>query len=104
MTYCDLRDGEWFGDLSAIDHAPRSADVIALSETLVASIRSDRFLELLACAPSVSRALIVHLGAKVRELTERIFALSTIGVEGRVDAELLRLAYARGVRGNRSHI
>ena len=41
-----------------------------------------------------------RLVTSVRELTERVFDLSTLGVQNRVHAELLRLARQAGVKGN----
>lgn len=104
VTYRVMHAGEWFGDFAAIDNRPRSAAVVAQTESLIASLRADHFTGLLAREPAISDALILHLVGSVRELSERLFALSTMGVEGRVDAEILRLARDAGVTANRAVI
>ena len=40
----------------------------------------------------------------VRDLTERVFAFSTLGVQNRLHAELLRLARDAGMDGNTARI
>lgn len=100
LTYRDLQRGEWFGDLSAIDRHPRSADVYACCETLVASLGAQDFLELVHASATVADALLEHLAALVRDLSARLFDLSALGVRNRVRAELLRLAREAGVHAN----
>jgi CRP-like cAMP-binding protein len=48
--------------------------------------------------------MLNRLVTSVRELTERVFDLSTLGVQNRVHAELLRLAREAGVRGNAARL
>ena len=38
MTFRDIGAGDYFGEVAAIDGEPRSADVVALESTLVASM------------------------------------------------------------------
>lgn len=104
VTYRELHGGEWFGELAAIDHRPRSADVVAYTEAMIASMHADRFVALLGTVPTLADALIRHLVGRVRELSDRLFDLSTLGVEARVEAELLRLARKAGVNGNAARI
>jgi CRP/FNR family cyclic AMP-dependent transcriptional regulator len=104
VTYRDLHRGEWFGDLAAIDRRLRSADVVARAETLLASICATEFIQLIAENPGVADAQVKHLVDWVRDLTDRLFDLSTLGVQNRVDAELLRLAKEAGVVGNVARI
>ena len=100
VIYRNLPRGEWFGDLAAIDRRLRSADVVARSEALLASISAAYFKRLLSEEKSASVAQIAHLIDWVRDLSDRLFDLSTLGVQNRVDAALLRLAKASGVVGN----
>jgi CRP/FNR family transcriptional regulator, cyclic AMP receptor protein len=104
VTYRDIPGGDWFGDFAAIDGLPRSADVVALEDTFLASISPDRFRRLLHEHPAVCDRVLLRLVAAVRELTERIFDYSTLGVQNRVHAELLRLAKKVGVTGNTARI
>ena len=100
LTYRDLQAGEWFGEISAIDGGPRSADVYACREASLLSLGASDFIELVRASPAVSDRLLAHLVALVRDLSTRLFEVSTLGVVNRVHAELLRLAKQAGVAAN----
>ena len=104
VTYRDMPSGEWFGDLAAIDGRERSADVDALEDTLVASMSPAVFRRLLHSHPIVCDRILDRLVTLVRDLTERIFDFSTLGVQNRVHAELLRLAKQAGINENVARI
>ena len=87
----DINSGEFFGELSAIDEQPRSANVVTLTECLVATMTSRDFRSLVTTHPSVCEALLRHLARQVRDLSGRVFHLSTWTVKYRLYAELLRL-------------
>ncbi len=93
----DYLPGEHFGDLSAIDGQIRSADVIALESSQLASLTSERFMQLMANEPLVARRMLQHLTGLVRQLTERVLELSTLSVQTRLHVELLRLAHEAGL-------
>jgi CRP-like cAMP-binding protein len=102
VTFRDQEAGEMFGDLAAIDAKPRSADVLALDDVLVASLTPEDFRELIAVEPLVRERVLQRLAGLVRMLSERVIELSTLGVQNRIHAELLRLArQAGGEAGNR---
>lgn len=88
----DLEAGACFGELSAIDGGPRSADVVALGPVLLASLPQARFLALLAAEWLVNERVLMRLAAIVRSLTERVIDLSTLSVQQRLCRELLRLS------------
>ena len=104
VTYGDMGAGQWFGDFSAIDGCSRSADVLALEDTLVAALRPALFQRLLSEHPAVSQCMLRRLVGCVRELTDRVYDLTTLGVQNRVHAEILRLAKQSGVRDNTARI
>ncbi len=104
VTYRDIGSGDWFGDLAAIDGLARSADVDALEETLVASLAPAVFSRLLHNYPAVCDCVLTRLVALVRDLTERVFEFSTLGVQNRVHAEVLRLAKQAGIDANTARI
>jgi CRP-like cAMP-binding protein len=54
--------------------------------------------------PSVAEYLLRRLAGLVRGLSERVIDLSTLGVQNRIHAELLRLAREAGVTGNTARI
>jgi CRP-like cAMP-binding protein len=100
VTYRDIRAGDWFGELAAVDGRARSADVEALEDTVVASMSPATFRQLLHDHPSVCDCVIDRLAGLVRNLTERVFEFSTLGVQNRVHSELLRLAREAGIHDN----
>jgi CRP/FNR family transcriptional regulator, cyclic AMP receptor protein len=104
VNYGDMVAGQWFGDFAAIDGRSRSADVMAVEDTLVAALRPALFLRLLAEYPAVSQCMLRRLVGCVRELTDRVYDLTTLGVENRLHAEILRLAKRAGVNGNTARI
>ena len=92
VTFRDIGAGNLFGELAAIDGKPRSAAVVALADTLIASMPANVFLELSTNDPAVSIAIQRSLAGLVRILTERVYEFSTLMVKNRIRAELLRLA------------
>jgi CRP-like cAMP-binding protein len=94
VTFRDLSAGEMFGELAAIDGQPRSASVIALADSLIASLSGEAFWEVLREQPEVAAVTLKRLAANVRDLSERVFEFSTLTVNNRIQAELLRLAHA----------
>ena len=104
VTFRDIPGGDWFGDFAAIDGMPRSADIVALENTLVASMRPAVFRGLLHDYPAICDRMLHRLVTSVRELTERVFDLSRLGVQNRVHAEVLRRAMLTGVKANAARI
>ena len=100
VTFRDCEAGEHFGDLSAIDGQPRSADVVALEPSVLAVLSAPAFLTMLATEPTVAMRMMRNLTSLVRRLTERVIDLSTLGVQTRLHAELLRLAHVAGVQAD----
>ncbi len=63
--------GEFFGEISLFDQGPRSADVIANSESLLLRISADDFAQLVVDAPEVAAPFLL---AVAKTLTARIRA------------------------------
>jgi CRP-like cAMP-binding protein len=104
VTYRDVVAGDWFGDFAAIDGKARSADVVAVDESLVAAMPAPAFRRLLESHREILDRMLLRLVGSIRELTDRVFDLSTLGVQNRVHAEILRLAREAGVAANRARI
>lgn len=92
VTFCDLAAGEMFGEVAAIDSAPRSASIEARTRCLIASMPGGTFRRLLETEPALALALLQYFAAKVRTLTTRVYEVSALAVANRIQAELLRLA------------
>ena len=92
VIFTNLEQGENFGEISIIDGKPRSANVIALTETDMTIMPSPVFRRMFREHPAVAVELLQQLSAMIRRLCDRIFEYSTIAVNNRIHAELLRLA------------
>jgi CRP/FNR family transcriptional regulator, cyclic AMP receptor protein len=104
VLFGDKGAGEWFGDFAALDGLSRSADVVALEDTLVAAMSPEVFRQLLHVHPIVVNRVVRRLVTCVRELTDRVFDVSTLKVTNRLYAELLRLARLAGVQKNTARL
>jgi CRP/FNR family cyclic AMP-dependent transcriptional regulator len=92
VSFGMLGPGDVFGEYAAIDHAPRSATVEARTACLVASMPAAAFRALLQTAPAVTLAVLEQLVKKTRTVTNRVYEFSTLHVNNRIQAEILRLA------------
>jgi CRP-like cAMP-binding protein len=92
VSFRELGAGEVFGEYPAIDGGPRSASVEAHTSCLIASMPATSFREILETEPGVAQALLPQLVMKIRALTTRVYEFSTLAVNNRIQAELLRLA------------
>jgi CRP/FNR family cyclic AMP-dependent transcriptional regulator len=96
VVFVDLAPATMFGEIAAIDRKPRSASVEALDTCTIASLSAADFEKLLLREPSVAVATLRHMTAEVRRLSERVFEFSTMVVQNRIHAELIRLAGEAG--------
>lgn len=104
VTLDDLESGNYFGQLAALDGHPRSASVMALESTLVATMRPTHFMNMLAEHPSIAMKVMLEFTRIIRASTDRIMDLSTLGANNRVHAELLRQARVVGTDENVARI
>jgi CRP/FNR family transcriptional regulator, cyclic AMP receptor protein len=94
IQLCELPAGELFGEFAAIDGEPRSADVVSLTDTLIASMSAELFWDVLRRHEPVCAAILRRLTRAVRAVQQRVVEFSTLPVRSRLHAELLRLAQA----------
>jgi CRP/FNR family transcriptional regulator, cyclic AMP receptor protein len=64
----EIGPGGYFGELALLDGAPRSATVVAKSETICLMLARKQFEKVLKDEPAVAYALLRTLAARVREL------------------------------------
>ena len=88
----------------AIRGADSLTDVLAIDESLVATLGAERFNLLLRESREANDWMLKGLVEMVRELSDRVFEVSALGVQNRVHAEVLRLAREAGIRDNRAVI
>ncbi len=92
VSFAQVPAGGYIGEMSAIDLKTRSATVVAMEGTVLASITSDIFKKLIVDYPKIALVVLQDLAAMVRAADERIMDLSTLSAINRVHSELLRLA------------
>jgi len=91
----EIRAGQFFGELSAIDGTPRSANVAALTRTEVCIMPTDVFHDLVFSTPVLAERVARLLTARVRELNARLMEKSVLDLRHRLYSELLRMSVPR---------
>lgn len=88
----DIRDGEFFGELAAIDGLPRSAAIVAVTDSIIAKMPPAAFRNAVHQNPEVCDQLLALLASQVRMLANRVNEYSALNVRARIYRELLRLS------------
>ena len=104
IIFRDVAAGDLFGEHSAIDGLSRFADVVAVRESLVASMPPEAFRAILANHPVVRERLLRRLTGSIRDLTDRVLELGARPVQSRVWAELVRVARTGVVAGTSARV
>jgi len=91
-----LGPGDTFGEMSMVDTAGRSANVIALEECNCLIMDRNAFYQCLKSMKGLSYNLVRLLSRRLRLANEQIQALSTLDVRGRVARQLLAFAQQYG--------
>lgn len=92
ISYQELGPGAMFGELSAIDQLPRTANVISLEAACIGTISRCDYWMLIEQYPSVAAAALRRLASMVRFLVDRVYQYGALDVKDRVRIEVLRLA------------
>jgi len=91
LRYADLRENEFFGEMSAIDGLPRSADVRCRTPGEIAELKHTDFERLLATEPQLTLRLLKLFTARLRQTNQRLEDFSTTTPTARVIQQLVRL-------------
>ena len=91
----EMRAGELFGELSAMDGVKRSANVTALTRGEVCDMPAAIFRELVFSSKEVADRLFRLLTGRIRELNGRLMEQTVLDLRHRLYAELLRLSIPR---------
>ena len=90
IAYATLGPGEFFGELAAIDHQPRSSNIVAAEKSVLVSLPPAAFEQLILAHPEVGMRVLKKLAAAIRQTDQRIMDMSTMSAHQRLFAELLR--------------
>jgi CRP/FNR family transcriptional regulator, cyclic AMP receptor protein len=92
LIFSDMMPGAVFGELSAIDGAPRALSIFAVTDSLVAKMPAPVFVEMMFSHRPLCEAIVSTLIDRLRVMSRRVGELGALNVRTRVYAELLRLA------------
>jgi CRP-like cAMP-binding protein len=91
-----MRPGELLGCVAVVQDFPYPATAIAVEDSVALSWRSPQFLSLLKQHPEIMDNVLNIVGARTRDMVQRLGDMSAKNVERRVAAALLRLADQAG--------
>src|SRR5918994_7377432 len=91
----EMRGGQLFGELAALDGVSRSANVTALTRGEVCVMPAPVFREVVFAAPAIADRLLRLLTKRVRELNARLMEHAVLDLRHRLYSELLRLSVPR---------
>ncbi len=67
-----LENGSFLGEMSLLDHKPRSADATSKDETILLEISQEGFYELLIKNPEIMRQIMKQLTHRIREMNIKL--------------------------------
>ncbi|MGB8278521.1 MAG: Crp/Fnr family transcriptional regulator [Methylovirgula sp.] len=103
IILAEMRTGQFFGELAAIDGAKRSANVTALTKAELCIMPGSVFREVVFTSAITCDRLLRLLTGRVRELDARLAEHSIFDLKHRLYSELLRMAGPRpGKPGERT--
>jgi len=88
----EIKAGEFFGELAAIDHQPRSSGIMAVLDVTIGRMPASVFRDAVHEHPDVCDQLLALLAGQIRMLANRVHEFATLDVPHRIAAELLRLS------------
>jgi CRP/FNR family cyclic AMP-dependent transcriptional regulator len=91
----EMRAGELFGELAAMDGVKRSANVSALTRGEVCVMPAAVFRELVFSSQQVAERLFRLLTGRIRDLNSRLVEQTVLDLRHRLYSELLRLSTPR---------
>ena len=97
----EMSEGSFFGEISAIDGSPRSANVTTMTNSRICTMPASVFREVLKESPDVSMKIMVMFAERVRALNNRLAEHSFLQAKHRLYSELMRLSKPRAA--NKAH-
>jgi CRP-like cAMP-binding protein len=95
IILAEMKTGQFFGELAAIDDVPRSANVTVLTRSELCIMPASVFREIVFASKAVCDRVLRLLTGRIRESNARLTEHSVFDIKHRLYAELLRLAHAR---------
>ncbi|BDG70480.1 Crp/Fnr family transcriptional regulator [Roseomonas fluvialis] len=95
LILTDIAAGGMFGEIAAIDGAPRTASATALVRSQLCALPGSAFLDAACSTPAACRDLLRQMTEILRRQSKRLLEREALPVRLRVHAELLRLSRPR---------
>lgn len=95
LILTEIQAGGLFGEIAAIDGAPRTANVTALAPSRLCILPAECFLDAACSTPAACLALLRHTTEILRRQSRRVLEREALPVRARLCAELLRLSRPR---------
>jgi CRP-like cAMP-binding protein len=92
VLFRELKAGEYFGELAAIDREPRSSGIVAVVDVTLGRMPASVFVATVNEHADVCNQLLALLARQIRTLSNRVHEFTTLDVRHRIMAELLRLS------------
>ena len=93
--------GEVIGELSVLDGQPRSASVIALETSQLATIEREPLLDVMRASPNLAICMVEVLAQRLRNLSKRCENISSMDISSRLADVLVTLAEKHGEKAGR---
>jgi len=78
VTLAELGPGNFFGEISLLDGGPRTANVTAATDAALLSLERSQFVEFLLQHPSAAVHILTILGARQRDLLEKLRGIRNV--------------------------
>ena len=91
-----LGESDFFGEMSLLDGAGRSANIVANETAMMLTLSRRDFLECLESYPKIAISLLEELAIRLRKSDQQIESLSLSDSEQRIGITLIRLAEELG--------
>jgi CRP/FNR family transcriptional regulator, cyclic AMP receptor protein len=92
VLFRELKAGEFFGELAAIDREPRSSGIVAVLDVTLGRMPASVFIATVNEHADVCNQLLAMFARQIRSLSNRVHEFTTLDVRHRIMAELLRLS------------
>ncbi|KXK32346.1 MAG: transcriptional regulator of Crp/Fnr family protein [Candidatus Brocadia sinica] len=97
-----LQAGDFFGELSLLDNAPRSASVIAVEDTSLFLLTRNRFCQLITDHTDIVKIILREICIRLRNANGKIESFAFLDVYGRTIRVLQQLAHNQGIKTGNS--
>ena len=67
-----VREGEWLGEMAAIENRSHSATAHAATDCVIESLTARQFLDQVSSSPPLARDVILRLSVRLRRINDKV--------------------------------